>query len=227
MTNPYGITLDRAWTEWAAEYGVSPTVAAALFLISVHRPAHEVAAKLTACEFKQVIDIVRRWPNNFAIGTLAALETQKHAAQRELTTSTSTDGASGRPGAGIKASAEDTRRTHECKFESFRIHAPQTAPKLERASAAKPERALSTEKAGTHPGTLADILRRRMVVEDLRGLGLSIRGIAAATGIPRSSVHRAVRAMARVQAKQEADTIEIMKKLLGKRLSRQGEHSRG
>ena len=21
MTNPYGITLDRAWTEWAAEYG--------------------------------------------------------------------------------------------------------------------------------------------------------------------------------------------------------------
>ena len=62
MTNPYGITLDRAWTEWAAEYGVSPTVAAALFLISVHRPAHEVAAKLTACEFKQVIDIVRRWP---------------------------------------------------------------------------------------------------------------------------------------------------------------------
>ena len=90
MTNPYGITLDRAWTEWAAEYGVSPTVAAALFLISVHRPAHEVAAKLTACEFKQVIDIVRRWPNNFASGTLAALETQKHAAQRELTTSTST-----------------------------------------------------------------------------------------------------------------------------------------
>ena len=33
MTDPYGITLDRAWTEWAAEYGVSPTVAAALFLI--------------------------------------------------------------------------------------------------------------------------------------------------------------------------------------------------
>ena len=60
-------------------------------------PAHEVAAKLTACEFKQVIDIVRRWPNNFASGTLAALETQKHAAQRELTTSTSTDVASGRP----------------------------------------------------------------------------------------------------------------------------------
>ena len=227
MTNPYGITLDRAWTEWAAEYGVSPTVAAALFLMSVHRPAHEVAAKLTACEFKQVIDVVRRWPNNFASGTLAALETQKHAAQRELTTSTSTDVASGRPGAGIKASAEDTRRTHECRFESFRIHAPQTAPKPERVSAPEPERVPNTEKAGTHTGTLADVLRRRMVVEDLRGLGLSIRGIAAATGISRSSVHRAVRAMARARAKQEADTIEIMKKLLGKKLSRQGEHSRG
>jgi hypothetical protein len=78
----------------------------------------------------------------------------------------------------------------------------------------------NAEKPGTHPGTLADILRRRMVVEDLRGLGLSIRGISAATGIPRSSVHRAARAIARVKAKQEADTIEIMNKLLGKKLSR-------
>ena len=86
---------------------------------------------------------------------------------------------------------------------------------------------MNAEKAGTRTGTLADILRRRMVVEDLRGLGLSIRGIAAATGIPRSSVHRAVRAMARVQAKREADAIEIMKKLLGKRLSRHDEHPRG
>ena len=29
----YGITLDREWTEWAANLGVSPTVAAALLLI--------------------------------------------------------------------------------------------------------------------------------------------------------------------------------------------------
>ena len=123
MSNRYGITLDSEWIEWAAKEKASETVAAALLLICETRPAHEVAAKLTACEFKQVIDVVRRWPNNFASGTLAALETQKHAAQRELTTSTSTDGASGRPGAGIKASAEDTRRTHECRFESFRIHA--------------------------------------------------------------------------------------------------------
>jgi hypothetical protein len=74
----------------------------------------------------------------------------------------------------------------------------------------------NAEKAGTHPGTLADILRRRMVVEDFRALGLSIRGIAAATDIPRSSVHRAVRSMARARAKREVDTIKIMEKLLGK-----------
>ena len=98
---------------------MSPTVAAALFLISVHRPAHEVAAKLTACEFKQVTDIVRRWPNNFASGTLAALETQKHAAQRELAASTSTNVKSCRPGAGIKASAEDTRRTQNAGSKAF------------------------------------------------------------------------------------------------------------
>ena len=46
MTNPYGITLDRAWTEWAAEYGVSPAVAAAVFLMSKARPIDEVMARL-------------------------------------------------------------------------------------------------------------------------------------------------------------------------------------
>ena len=46
MTNPYGITLNRVWTEWATNYGVSSTVAAAVFLISEARPIHEVTAKL-------------------------------------------------------------------------------------------------------------------------------------------------------------------------------------
>jgi hypothetical protein len=144
MTNPSSITLDRAWTEWAAQYGVSPIVAAALFLMSVHRPAHEVAAKLTACEFKQVIDIVRRWPNNFASGTLAALESQKHAAQRELAASTSTNVTSCRPGAGIKSGAEDTRRTHECKFEracnSVALHSRSLAQVRLRRARRPPDR---------------------------------------------------------------------------------------
>jgi hypothetical protein len=33
MSNRYGITLDRAWTEWAAKERVSETVAAAVLLI--------------------------------------------------------------------------------------------------------------------------------------------------------------------------------------------------
>ena len=105
-----------------------------------------------------------------------------------------------------------------------RRHMPAFAELKRRRLAERTNRAHAggaiVENAGTRAGTLADILRRRKVVEDLRGLGLSIRGIAAATGIPRSSVHRAVRAMARARAKQEADTIEIMNKLLGKKLSR-------
>jgi hypothetical protein len=64
MTNPYSITLDRAWTEWArwaSNYGVPSTGAAAVFLMSEARPTHEVIAKLAAGEFGQVVDTVSRW----------------------------------------------------------------------------------------------------------------------------------------------------------------------
>jgi hypothetical protein len=54
-----GNTLDYAWTEWAAEYGVSETIAAALYLIPRNRMA-EVLVELTQGETKQVIDIVQR-----------------------------------------------------------------------------------------------------------------------------------------------------------------------
>ena len=74
MTHPYGITLNRAWTEWAADYGVSPAVAAAVFLMSEARPIDEVMAKLAPGEFEQVADIVSRWPDQFPPGTPAALK---------------------------------------------------------------------------------------------------------------------------------------------------------
>ena len=77
MTNPYGITLNRVWTEWATNYGFSPTVAAAVFLISEARPIHEVTAKLAPDEFEQVADIVSRWPDQFPPGTLAALKSRR------------------------------------------------------------------------------------------------------------------------------------------------------
>jgi hypothetical protein len=43
--NPYGITLDRVWTERAAQHGVSETMAAALCLISRNRKVGEVVVK--------------------------------------------------------------------------------------------------------------------------------------------------------------------------------------
>jgi hypothetical protein len=58
------------------------------------------------------------------------------------------------------------------------------------------------------------------MVEDLMKAGLSVRMIARGTDIPRSSVHRAMRAVARAEAKREAAMVEIMDRLLGKRLSR-------
>jgi hypothetical protein len=58
-----------------------------------------------------------------------------------------------------------------------------------------------------------------MVVEDLMKAGLSIRTISAGTGIPRSSVHRAMRAVARAEAKREVAVAEIANELLGIRLS--------
>ena len=41
-TNPYGITLSHVWTDWAAQHGVSETIAAALWLISRNRKVGEV-----------------------------------------------------------------------------------------------------------------------------------------------------------------------------------------
>jgi hypothetical protein len=46
--------------------------------------------------------------------------------------------------------------------------------------------------------------------------GLSIRNIATGTGIPVTSVHRAMRAIARSQAKQEVAVLGIMEGLLKK-----------
>jgi DNA invertase Pin-like site-specific DNA recombinase len=50
--------------------------------------------------------------------------------------------------------------------------------------------------------------------------GLSIRNIATGTGIPVTSVHRAMRAIARAQAKQEVAVLGIMETLIVTRLDR-------
>ena len=52
--------------------------------------------------------------------------------------------------------------------------------------------------------------------------GLSIRMISEVTDIPRSSVHRAMGAVARAEAKKQVAIVEIAAKLLGKKLSHRG-----
>jgi hypothetical protein len=218
MSNLFGIALDQAWLRWAAAEGVTETVIAAVSLLH-ERSVEEVAGKLTPGELADVTRLVSRCPSHYPPGAFDALKALRNVAAEKPATHTTAGAGANRPPRG-GASAELGPHTERAGL----------AERTNRAGFLKhdaKDTGVNAEKAGTHTGTLADILRRRMVVEDLRGLGLSIRGIAAATGIPRSSVHRAVRTMARVQAKQEADTIEIMKKLLGKKLSRQGEHCRG
>lgn len=85
---------------------------------------------------------------------------------------------------------------------------------------------MNTEKTGTRPGTRAENARRRMVVEDLWKAGLSVRSISAGTGIPVGSVHRAMRAVARAEAKREVAIAEIVKELLGKSLPTAAEDDR-
>jgi hypothetical protein len=73
-TNPYGIALNRAWTEWAAKQGVSETIAAAVYLLSENRKAEAVVGKLNPSELEQVIDVIGHQPDRFPRGTLAALQ---------------------------------------------------------------------------------------------------------------------------------------------------------
>ena len=61
--------------------------------------------------------------------------------------------------------------------------------------------------------------RRRLIVEDLMKAGLSVRMISDVTDIPRSSVHRAMRAIARAEAKKQVAIAEIASELLGERLA--------
>jgi hypothetical protein len=71
---------------------------------------------------------------------------------------------------------------------------------------------------GTRIGMVDETARRRLIVEDLMKAGLSVRMISSVTDIPRSSVHRAMRAIARAEAKKEVAIAEIASQLLGERL---------
>src|SRR6516165_45893 len=116
MSNPYGIALDREWTEWAAKIGVSPTVAAALFLISERHPSHEVMAKLTLGEGERVAAIVQRWPDCFPPGSLDALKCRSQTLAQPPSVRVSADPTSRRRPARVSAESLH-RRAYTRRFE--------------------------------------------------------------------------------------------------------------
>ena len=113
MSNPYGITLDREWSEWAAKSGVSSAVASALLLISRSRPPTEVVARLTPGELEQVVGVVGRWPDCFPHGTLAAFKGVRLTRSPDLSAvSISTDQAPSRLAARTSAERLHRHRPH-------------------------------------------------------------------------------------------------------------------
>jgi hypothetical protein len=218
MSNPYGITLDREWSEWAAKASVSLTVAASLLLICQARPLDKIVARLTPRELEQVAEIVGRCPDHFPPGTLDALKRRSPTSSHEPpSASVSTDQAPSRLAARASAESPHRHRPNARKRAGHPFEHPRSA-----TAAAKPTDTQDTRKSGTRPGTRAETARRRMVVEDLWKAGLSVRAISAGTGIPVGSVHRAMRAIARAEAKKQVAIAEIAKALLGKGLSHRG-----
>jgi hypothetical protein len=220
MTNAFGVVLDSASLRWAAAEGVPETVIAAVLLLD-ERSVDEIASKLRPGQLEQVIKIVGRSPSCCPPGTLEALKGRRQTPAPVPVASPPTKVATAR----LKPSTEDMRRAQEHRLAGLRVPARQTVSEHERAvfseheCAVTPRRAVTPPKTGTLPGTLAETARRRLIVEDLMKAGLSVRMISGATSIPRSSVHRAMRAVARADAKREVAIVEITKDLLGKSLS--------
>jgi hypothetical protein len=213
MTNAFGVVLDSASLRWAAAEGVPETVIAAVLLLE-HGSIDEIVAKLGPGELEQVIKLVGRSPRCHPPGTLDALKGRMPAPSSEPVSSISASRVNSRRPAGrIKPDAEHMRQAQEHRLAGLRVPARQTV--------SEHERAVTPPKTGTGPGMrAAETARRRMVVEDLRKAGLSVRMISSGTGIPVGSVHRAMRAIARAEAKKEVAIAEITKEILGNRLRR-------
>jgi hypothetical protein len=208
-TNPYGITLSRVWTDWAAQHGVSETIAAALCLISRNRKVGEVVVKLTLGETERVIAFVQTWPDRFPRGALDPLNISRPTPpERSAACPPSTVGPT-RSATLINPGIGQLRGTRGMPAQPRALQSA-TAPNVEKAGT----------PPGTRLGTRAETARRRLLVAEYMKAGLSVRTIAAGTGIPVGSVHRAMRAVARAQAKQEVAVLKIMDRLLNKGLQR-------
>ena len=202
MGNRFGALVHLDDVRWAAAEGVSETVIAAVLLLH-HRSVDEIAPELGVAELEQVIKLARRTCD--APQRPAKINHRDVVAEKQL---------AGSPGA-------DTR----CWQETPTSARPDAADDRRSQNAETTERrqtGVNGPKSGTLPGTRNETARRRLIVEDLMKAGLSIRMISEVTDIPRSSVHRAMRAVARAEAKKEVAIAEIAAKLLGKKLSHRG-----
>jgi hypothetical protein len=219
MTNAFAVVLDNEALRWAAAEGVPETVIAAVLLLEewgIGGGIDEIVTKLRPSELEQVIKLVGRSPSCYPPGTFDALKGRRPAPSPQPVAGISAGRVgSGRPAARIEADAEHMRRAKEDRLARLHVRPLRSAP--------QPERTVTPAKTGTGRGMrAAETARRRMVVEDLRKAGLSVRMISSGTGIPVGSVHRAMRAIARAEAKKEAAVAEIAAQLLGKRLRRGG-----
>ena len=211
MTNAFRIVLDSASVRRAAAEGVSETVIAAVLLLH-EQSASKIASKLNASELEHVIRLVGRCPSCYPSGTLDTLKGRRKALPPAPVPSARTNGvASRQPGTGTKPRPNDMRRAQEGRLARLHAHASRTAPEQERV--------VIPVKTGTGPGTRAETARRRLVVEDLMKGGLSVRMMSVAANIPPTSVHRAVRALARADAKKEVAVAEIVNELLARGLA--------
>ena len=222
MTNCFEFPLHPDDLRWAAAEGVSETVIAAVLLLH-ERSVDEIAPELSVAELEQVIKLVGRSPSVYPPGTLDALK------QRRTSTSTQppTDSR-----LGVLAVNKPAGRTPSAKRPRDPLlprgrsadggHSSQSINGTRSPQAAVTKIGPKDTKIGTPNGTRNETARRRLIVEGLMKAGLSIRTMSDVTDIPRSSVHRAMRAIARAEAKKEVAVTEIAAKLLGKKLSHRG-----
>jgi hypothetical protein len=216
MANRLGVLLHSDDVRWAAAEHASETVIAAVLLLH-QRSVEDIAPQLSATELEHVIKLVGRSPRHYAPGTLDALKSGRAASPTQTSRS-------------LPSSAKEEAAAHPHTRPSPRPEAKQGIPERPTRLNAPPkptgfqgpparESNGRAKRTGTPGGTVAETARRRLIVDDLMKAGLSVRQIASATDIPRSSVHRAMVAIARAEAKKQVAITEIAAELLGQKLS--------
>jgi hypothetical protein len=220
MSNAFGFVLDDASLRRAAVEGVPETVIAAIYLLH-ERSVGEVGAKLTPDELEHVIRLVGRCPSCYPLGTLDALKGKRAALSTPPTSvplnAKANEEAPARPRPQHRRPPPRPEARQGTPERRERLNAPPK-PTGFRGPPARESNGKAA-KSGTLTGTAAETARRRLLVQDLMGAGLSVRMISGVTDIPPSSVHRATMAIVKAEAKKELAVAEITSELLGRKLS--------